>query len=218
MLGEPEIPGQTPLTDLSGLRDASIRTIAVLNAREAENIRRVAVRYLVARPSRRLAPFDAAWFRVLHREMFGDVWSWAGEFRRHETNIGSPPHRVSVDLHELVADLHAWVESGMPVPEQATRLHHRAVQIHPFPNGNGRWSRMLASVWLRRHGLGVVMWPESAIGGVSPVRAEYLEALRAADRGDIGALQSMHVRFLEDVPSSRSPRPPQSRPDGTPGR
>ena len=25
--------------------------------------------------------------------------------------------------------------------EQAMLLHHRAVQIHPFENGNGRWSR-----------------------------------------------------------------------------
>ena len=35
--------------------------------------------------------------------------------------------------------------------EQAVLLHHRAVQIHPFENGNGRWSRLLANIWLKKH-------------------------------------------------------------------
>ena len=28
----------------------------------------------------------------LHKEMFGDVWKWAGKFRERDTNIGVPSH------------------------------------------------------------------------------------------------------------------------------
>lgn len=195
MPGGASIPGQTPLPDLSGLRDPAIRSIAELNACEAENIRRATVRYLASRPSSRAAPFDEPWFRALHRQMFGSVWTWAGSYRRHETNIGSPAHRIEVEVHGLVEDLRAWERSSMGAVEQATRLHHRAVQIHPFANGNGRWSRMLASVWLRLHGRTPVEWPEASIGGASLIRGEYLDALRAADAGDIAPLLRLHERF-----------------------
>ena len=75
---------------------------------------------------------------------------------------------------------------GMRLLEQAVRLHHRAVRIHPFPNGNGRWARMLANIWLKRHGQPITAWPEETIGTRSVVRDEYLAAIRAADEGDEG--------------------------------
>ena len=118
------IPGQTPLDDLSGLRAKRVRTTAELNAAEAENIRKAIVKYLIAKPTRRAARFDVLWMLKLHREMFGDVWTWAGTLRKRDTNIGSPPRRIETDLHELVADLRAWESSGMRVLEQAVRLHH----------------------------------------------------------------------------------------------
>ena len=191
------IPGQTPLGDISGLRDRSITTQGALNAAEAENIRKAVLKYLAARPSKRSAPFDLDWIRRLHAEMFGGVWEWAGRFRECELNLGSPAYRVSVDLQTLLDDLRAWSEFGMGEVEQATRLHHRAVQIHPFMNGNGRWSRMLGNIRLKMITGRVVVWPESTIGTESRVRGEYLDALRAADAGDCGPLIELHERFVE---------------------
>jgi Fic-DOC domain mobile mystery protein B len=195
VIPDPSIPGQTPLDDLSGLRIRGIRTTAELNAAEAENIRKATLKYLAARPTARVARFDVRWLRRLHAEMFGDVWVWAGELRRRETNIGVPPHEIEVRLHELLADLRAWQDSGMMMLEQAVRLHHVAVRIHPFPNGNGRWSRMVANIWLRLRGEGVIEWPETTIGTRSTVREEYLAAVRAADAGDYSGLVRLHERF-----------------------
>lgn len=78
--------------------------------------------------------------------MFGDVWRWAGSFRKRETNIGSPPHEIELRLQNLLDHLKAWQVSEMSLIEQAVVLHHLAVQIHPFPNGNGRWARMVANI------------------------------------------------------------------------
>jgi Fic-DOC domain mobile mystery protein B len=190
------IPGQTPIDDISGLRDRTITTQAALNAAEAENIRRAVMKYLAARPSARVAPFDLRWTRRLHAEMFGNVWAWAGEFRTRELNIGSPPHQIATDMQTLLDDLAAWPGYAMPLVEQAVRLHHRAVKIHPFLNGNGRWSRMLANVWLKRNGHQPVVWPEETIGVESTIRAEYLAALRRADQDDYAALIGLHERFI----------------------
>ena len=189
------IPGQTPLADISGLRRRDVRTTAELNAAEAENIRRAVVKYLVARPTARLAPFDLPWMRRLHRDMFGRVWAWAGEIRRHETNIGTPPLRIEQELHSLVGDAATWQRSGTSLEEQAARLHHRAVVVHPFANGNGRWSRMLANIWLRRHGAPAIEWPEATIGASSVARGRYLQALRSADGGEIAPLLALHREF-----------------------
>jgi Fic family protein len=73
------------------------------------------------------------------------------------------------------------------------------VQIHPFLNGNGRCARMLANIWLKRHGHGVIEWPEETIGARSVVREEYIAAIRAADDGDEGPLGELHQRFTRVI-------------------
>ena len=188
------LPGETPI-DVSGLKRKGIGTRAELNRAEAENIRKAVVRYLAAKPSRRSAPFTLSWVKRLHGQMFGDVWKWAGEFRQENINLGCDWHQVPMRLQALLDDLAFWEEQGEGLPEQAVRLHHRAVQIHPFLNGNGRWARMLANVWLKRHGQAVTEWPEETIGTKSVVREEYIEAIRAADEGDEGPLSELHQRF-----------------------
>jgi fido (protein-threonine AMPylation protein) len=68
-------------------------------------------------------------------------------------------------------------------PEEiAIRLHHRVVQIHPFRNGNGRHSRMLADLALVKHFKAKPLpWGGNTLGRSDPRRDEYLEAVRAAD-------------------------------------
>lgn len=190
------IPGQTPIDDLSGLRDRSIVTMAALNAAEAENIRKTVLKYLVNRPSKRGAPFDLPWIRKLHKEMFGEVWNWAGEYRRCELNIGSGSHLIETDLQALLEDLVCWGRSDMPLLEQSVRLHHGAVRIHPFLNGNGRWARMLGNIWLRLSKHPIVEWPEQVIGTESVVRNDYLAAVRRADEHDFVPLLELHQRFV----------------------
>lgn len=192
---DPPISGQTPIDDLSGLRIRGIASQAELNAHEALNIRKATLKYLAMRPSRRLARFDAAWTQKLHAEMFGEVWEWAGKLRTRDLNIGSPAHTIAPDLHNLLEDLSEWQRSRMSLLEQSVRLHHRAVQIHPFLNGNGRWSRMLANIWLRLNDAPLIEWPEAVIGTASPARVDYLAAVRAADRHDFAPLTELHARW-----------------------
>ena len=190
-----EVPGETPI-DVSGLIPKGVTTRAKLNALEAENIRAATVRYLAARPSRRQAPFTLPWCVKLHGQMFGKVWRWAGTTRTTELNLGVPAHRIQTDLQALLDDAAYWREHHVyDVIEQATRLHHRAVFIHPFLNGNGRWARFLANVWLKQARAPVVAWPEETIGDESVIRKAYLAAVRLADNGDYGPLVGLHRRY-----------------------
>lgn len=189
------VPDESPI-DASGLIPRHITNRAQLSLVEAENIHRAIVKYLSARPTRRQAPFTIAWAYKLHNEMFGKVWKWAGKRRQSELNIGIPARQIDPQVQLLLDDLVYWRnETKMPFPEQAARLHHRAVQIHPFLNGNGRWARLLANIWLRQQRQAITAWPDQAIGNVSPIRAEYISAIKSADTGDYAPLISLTERF-----------------------
>ncbi len=140
------LPGETPLDDISGLKVKGVATRAELNKIEAENIRKAVVKYFSNRPSRRGAPFDLAWALRLHREMFGDVWRWAGQPRTCDLNLGVPFPHVEARLYDLLKNLEHWAQGGVSLEEQTVMLHHQAVLIHPFVNGNGRWARLLANI------------------------------------------------------------------------
>jgi Fic-DOC domain mobile mystery protein B len=191
------IKGETPI-DLSHLVKSIRKTVTTRGALavvEAENIRKVTLKYLAKKPTKRQAPFDYSWALLLHRQMFCNVWEWAGKLRNYNTSIGLPWEQVETSLYNLMNGLFLWRESEMPLIEQAATLHYRAVQIHPFPNGNGRWSRLMANIWLKFNDHSIIDWPEAHISGESVIRAEYLDAIKAADKGDLDLLLRLHVRF-----------------------
>jgi fido (protein-threonine AMPylation protein) len=189
------IDGETPI-DPSFLKIPAIITRAQLSPFEAENIRRAHVKYLSRKPSQRMAKFDLAWFLQLHKEMYCDVWKWAGVIRDVNLPFGSDKGSIVEDLESLVRDLDCWTSYRMGMLEQAARLHHRAVRIHPFHNGNGRWSRLLSNIWLRMHDQPLTDWQEGKIyEHRSVIREEYLAAVRTADGGNLGPLIELHRRY-----------------------
>lgn len=133
--------------------------------------------------------------KQLHRRMFQNVWRWAGEFRQSERNIGVEPYRIAADLRQLLEDCRYWVENETyDVDEIAARFSHRLVQIHPFPNGNGRHSRIAADLLLLSLGRKRFSWGQSSLISASETRRRYIDALHAADRHD-------YTLFLEFVRS-----------------
>jgi Fic-DOC domain mobile mystery protein B len=193
------LPGATPIPDASGLKVKGITTRKELLVYEAANIRKVFVKYLSAKPSRRSAKFDYAWALKLHKEMLGDVWRWAGKLRTYDLNIGTSFHHIETSLYNLLQDLRYWEQGTTALLEQAVLLHHKAVCIHPFLDGNGRWSRMLANIWLKLHRHAVTLWPEEAVGSESVIRSEYLQAIYSANEGDYEPLTELHRRYTSDA-------------------
>ena len=53
---------------------------------------------------------------------------------------------VPTAFKELANDIANWdANKTYDIYETVTRIYHRAVQIQPYQNGNGCWSRMLAN-------------------------------------------------------------------------
>ena len=139
--------------------------------------------------ARRRDLLSEEFIRRLHKRLFGDVWAWAGEFRKTERNIGIDPVRIPVELGTALDDARYWIEhETFPPDEIAVRLHHRLVAIHPFPNGNGRTTRLMGDLVAARLGQEPFTWGRQNLSDVSETRARYIAALRAADNHDIGPL------------------------------
>jgi Fic family protein len=103
---------------------------------------------------------------------------------------------VGAHLLDLVRDLEYWGKGEKyPIIEDAAMLHYRAVKIHPFKNGNGRWSRMLANIWLHKLGEKLILWPEPTMGEASPIRDEYIAAIKAADQNKFVLFNELHRRY-----------------------
>ena len=182
--------GAPPLTpeESEGLRLNHITTRNELNRWEQDNI---AEGETWAFERRQRDILSEGFVRRLHKRMFGNVWRWAGEFRRSEKNIGEVHRRdIPVQLKELLEDVNEWIASGTySADEIAARFHHRLVFIHPFPNGNGRHARTITDLLLVQ----VLQRPRFSWGGgdivdPSDCRRLYIEALRAADGHEYGPL------------------------------
>lgn len=126
---------------------------------------------------------------TLHKKMFNKTWKWAGKFRKTEKSIGVDPSQIGVDLHNLLEDAKCWQNyHTYPVDEQAARLHHRLVLVHPFPNGNGRHARLFTDAFLRFCGVAPFSWGQINLVNPSATRTDYIAALQAADHKDYGPL------------------------------
>ncbi len=178
--------GETPLDDISGLK-LEITTRKELDEAEAQNILKAYVKYTLNPSKLKNVTFDLNFFRKLHKEMFGDVWSWAGEFRTTQTSIGVEATKIHLALYQLQDDLKFW-EKDWDYKDVAVRLHHSLVKIHPFLNGNGRWARLVVDLWLLKNGHNVLLWGGN-INEISITRNEYILALKKADNSDYEALK-----------------------------
>ncbi len=125
----------------------------------------------------------------LHKKMFCDVWIWAGTFRTTERNIGVAPFQIAIKLQELFEDAKYWIKNKTYSSlEIAVRFHHRLVAIHPFPNGNGRISRIMADLIMKIQNDKPLYWGSSSLVNISEERSCYIAALRKADNGDYSDL------------------------------
>jgi Fic-DOC domain mobile mystery protein B len=185
----------TPLdpAQRDGMLQSWITTRSDLNEAEEENIVKGAVWARRSRGAKAIDVLNDGFAKNLHKQMFGEVWNWAGTYRQNEINIGIEPFRVPAEMPAMLDDVRFWVENKTYPPDEiATRLHHRLTQIHPFPNGNGRHARLMADLLIERLGGKSFTWGGGSLKDVGTLRKTYVAALQAADGHDIGPL----LRFV----------------------
>lgn len=187
------ILGQTELSEeeKEGLKISSITTQAELNELEQLNIEN-AVQWTIQKKLDPKKILTDKFIKDLHKRMYGSIWSWAGNFRRSEKNLGITWTQIPTSLKTLMDDAQFWIDNQTYSNEEiAIRFKHRIVSIHCFPNGNGRHSRLMADIIMESiFEEKIFPWNSSNMVKSDDVRKEYIKSLREADKGDFVPLIS----------------------------
>ena len=185
------IPGQTPLDEdeKEGLLIETIATRADLDEFEQQNIEE-AVQWVLERSLKSMTILTEQFVKKLHQRMYGNVWIWAGDFRKSNKNLGIDKLEIPVALKMLLDDAAFWVENNTyPPNEIAIRFKHRLVSIHCFPNGNGRHSRLMGDIIIDKiFKEPMFSWGAENLIKHGEARSAYLSAVREADNGSYESL------------------------------
>lgn len=181
------ILGQTPLDEeeKNGLLISSISTRKELDEFEQKNIEQ-AIQWMMSKRFKVDTILSEEFIKSLHKRMFGEVWAWAGEFRKSNKNLGIDRWKISTELKNLIDDTSFWIEQKVYNPDEiGIRFKHRLVSIHCFSNGNGRHSRLMADIIVEKifektH----FSWGTGSIDEGNMNRKVYLDALKAADNNN----------------------------------
>lgn len=184
----------TPLTEeeKDGLKLKWITNRAELNELETKGIIDAEIWLLTNKKN----ILNENFIKMLHKKMFGNIWKWAGKFRTTERNIGVAPYQIQPNLKVLFDDINYWIDNKtFSHKEIAVRFHHRLVAIHPFVNGNGRISRIMADLLMQKFGLPKFSWGNYNLSEISEIRKKYVLALKLADKGDYSEL----INFIDSI-------------------
>ena len=185
------IPGQTPIDDeeKDGLLIKSISTREELDEFEHQNIQS-AIKWTIGKKLVKEEVLTIDFVNNLHKRMFGEVWHWAGKFRKTNKNIGIDRLQIPTQLQTLLDDCTYWIDHGTYKPDEiAVRFKHRIVSIHCYSNGNGRHSRLIGDLITNILKQPFFTWGSGAdLAKDNETRAKYLLAIKKADDGNIAPL------------------------------
>jgi len=182
------IKGQTPIDEdeKEGLLINTISTRGELDEFEQANIEN-AIEWSLKKKHSYERILSVEFIKEVHKRMFSEVWDWAGTFRVTNKNIGVDKYIIEQEIHVLIDDCKYWIENNIfQEDEIAIRFKYRLVRIHPFPNGNGRHSRLCGDI-LVSHALNqpFFSWGGKNITDQGETRARYLRAIYRAAQEDI---------------------------------
>jgi fido (protein-threonine AMPylation protein) len=132
-------------------------------------------------------PMDAELLLALHAALCAELFpEQAGRYRTTAVQVGAheapPPHQVAARILEYARNLDARLQHLPAEPddrwlEALAYAEGKPLCIHPFPDLNGRISRLWLLELLRRMGLP----PVDIVPSDADFRQRYLSALAAAD-------------------------------------
>ncbi|MND63256.1 putative adenosine monophosphate-protein transferase fic [compost metagenome] len=138
-------------------------------------------------------PYDLPALQRIHRQLFGDLYDWAGELRSVDIAKGGTQFchvtRVEAEANKIFLSLANanWLEGLDRSDLVAVAAEHFGDlnMIHPFRDGNGRAQRILFEHLIINAGYEISWWPVE--------EGEWLQANIDAVLCDYGAL----VRIFE---------------------
>jgi len=137
-----------------------------------------------------------------HRLWLGNVYAWAGQERSVNLGKGGFQFATAALLPGLLSDferacLTRWTPCGNLAPDELVNAiavtHVELILIHPFREGNGRLSRLLADVMAVQAGhepLDYSSWEQH--------KPAYIGAIHAGFSGDYGPMGQFVAQAMAD--------------------
>lgn len=133
------------------------KTQAKLDRAEAE-ISYIAITTLVQGSRVQKLVFDTKLLQDVHREIFRDIYTWAGEFRKELTSKGKTtfahPDFIKPALDDIFQKMSNDNHLGKSFEETVNALadyYGDINAVHPFREGNGRAIRTFMSLLAKKH-------------------------------------------------------------------
>lgn len=146
--------------------------------------------------------YDLAYLCAIHRQLFQDVYVWAGDLRtvgiEKDGESFCPPGSISQPMDHVAAEIHR-LKRLKAVPdadlvETVAYLYDYTNFAHPFREGNGRSTREFFDLLLSERGAGLD-WAKTD-------QAELYNACHAARaESDLSRLIAMFAKILDVEPA-----------------
>jgi len=140
---------------------------------------------------------------AIHNLTIKGIYPCAGNFRDVTTEIKiigtehkpSHPSQVRIDVRDMLECLYNGGKAFSPL-YRAAFVMWKINAIHPFNGGNGRVARAVAYLVVVSE-VAPVFAGESLPTKLKARKSEYLDALRAADKGDLPTLEQLILECFE---------------------
>lgn len=140
------------------------------------------------------APISSALILEIHRIAFGHLYDWAGKWRTTNILVGQleppQPYQVVQLMYQFVDNLNFKISIAKTKEEHIDCLlyaHYEFIRIHPFNNGNGRTGRIFMNLVAMKFGY----QPLALYYREGESRKVYINAMKAADKGDFEQLRNL---------------------------
>jgi fido (protein-threonine AMPylation protein) len=189
--------GQTPIDEsiLKDLKLTHVQDMTELYEHEEINIAH-GINWV--RSTKKSHTDYMVWFEI-HKHMLAEIWKFAGKPRSIELANQDflKPYEVRPALHQLEKDLIYWIENKTYQPKEMLAVfHERLLTIHPFRDGNGRWSRVVTEFVASRLENPIPHWG-AHIKDDEERRNRYIDAVKKA-RHHHAFQDLIHIMFHSD--------------------
>jgi len=140
--------------------------------------------------------FTASDICSMHKQWLGSIYTWAGTYRQVMISKAEFPFAAPVYIPNLMDEYeHTILRSYTPcifntseeIVHALAVVHTELLLIHPFREGNGRISRLLATLMALQAGLPLLDF--TSIRGRT--RKEYFQAVRIGMRRDYAPMRKI---------------------------
>jgi cell filamentation protein len=137
----------------------------------------------------------------MHERWLGGIYSWAGAYRSVNLEKGGFPFAAAHLIERLMADLEAGplarftpctFSDANALSAALAEVHVELVLIHPFREGNGRTSRLLATLMALQAGLPLLDF--GPLTGAA--RARYFAAVQAGLDRNYGPMKALFAEII----------------------